>query len=140
VKVLVDLNVVLDVLLNRPPWVDDSRRIWDAHYSGQIQGHLIATSITNLHYVAGRLAGQQIAMQCVARCLATFDVIPVDRRMLTEAAALPGADFEDNVAIRCAVAAGIEVIVTRDRAGLASSPVPTMSPPELLARLPESPR
>jgi predicted nucleic acid-binding protein len=29
-KILIDTNIILDVLLNRAPWVTDSQAIWDA--------------------------------------------------------------------------------------------------------------
>ena len=49
-KVLLDLNVVLDVVLNRQPWADDAKQIWNAHMSGAIDGCLVATELTNLFY------------------------------------------------------------------------------------------
>lgn len=35
---LLDTNVVLDVLLNRTPWVTDSRAVWDACDKSKLQG------------------------------------------------------------------------------------------------------
>ena len=37
-KVLLDLNVVLDVVLNRQPWLEESQRVWDANQSQKIDG------------------------------------------------------------------------------------------------------
>lgn len=48
-------------------------------------------------------------------------------------------DFEDNVHIACAMAAGVGAIVTRNPADFAHSPVPIMSPRELLAALASQP-
>ncbi len=42
-KVLLDLNVVLDVILNRQQWVAEASKVWDAHSSGDIEGFLVAT-------------------------------------------------------------------------------------------------
>lgn len=44
-------------------------------------------------------------------------------------------DFEDDLQIACAVAAGLDVIVSRDRAGFVHSPIPVLSPAELLEGL-----
>ena len=33
-RILLDTNVVLDVLLDRPPFVDEARQIWDASDRG----------------------------------------------------------------------------------------------------------
>ena len=37
-KVLLDLNVVLDVVLNRQPWLEESQRVLDANQSQKIDG------------------------------------------------------------------------------------------------------
>jgi len=49
---------------------------------------------------------------------------------------MAGSDLEDNVSMACALAAGLDAIVTRDPKGFAGSPIPVLSPTELLARLP----
>ena len=51
-KVLLDVNIVLDVLLNRAPWVADSAAAWNAHRAGEIVAHVAA--FTDRHSVAGR--------------------------------------------------------------------------------------
>lgn len=134
-KVLIDVNVVLDVLLDRQPWVVDAQAVWDANHNRQIEGFVVATAVTNLYYIARRLVGSQAALKASLSCLAAFEVIPVDHSVLSDAAALPGNDFEDNVAIRCAVSSGMSAIVTRDSSGFAHSPVPSQTPRELLTRL-----
>jgi len=134
-KVLLDANVVLDVLLNRAPWVADSRAVWDANTRQQIDGYLVATTVTNLFYIARKLVGLPLAMQGVRDCLSTFHVVPVDGHVLAEATTQPGNDFEDNVIIRCAIASQMDVIVTRNLADFSHSPVLAISPGDLLTRI-----
>jgi hypothetical protein len=50
-KVLLDLNVVLDVILNRQPWVAEARQIWNAHHAGELEAFLAATEFTNMFYI-----------------------------------------------------------------------------------------
>lgn len=134
-KVLIDANVILDVLLNRSPWVTDSQAVWDANHRQEIHGHVVATTVTNLFYIARKLVGQSLALSGVRDCLTAFDVVPVDQTILQDAATLSGSDFEDNVIIRCAVMSGMDVIVTRNLPDFADSPVPAISPGELLNRI-----
>ena len=134
-KVLIDANVILDVLLNRSPWVTDSQAVWDANHRQQIHGYVVATTVTNLFYIARKVVGQLLALKGVCDCLAAFDVVSVDQMILQDAASLPGSDFEDNVAIRCAAMSGMDAIVTRNLADFAGSPVSAISPAELLIRL-----
>ena len=91
--------------------------------------------LTNLFDIARRLVGQPVALKGVCDCLAAFDVVPVEGVILNGAATMPGSDFEDNVTIRCAVTSGMDVIVTRNLADFTYSPVPAISPGELLNRI-----
>jgi predicted nucleic acid-binding protein len=127
-KVLIDANVALDVILERRPWLDDSKAVWDACHETRIVGHLVATSLTNLFYVSRRLIGTEKARAGVRICLATFEIIPVGRLELEQADAMTGSDLEDNVSLACALAAGLVAIVTRDPKGFAGSPDPCPVP------------
>lgn len=130
-KLLLDLNV----LLNRQPWAADSSAVWNAHQSGEFDGYLAATEITNLHYVVRKLAGESTARSAVNVCLTGFSIIAVDQPILLAAEALAGTDFEDNVCIACAAAVAADWIVTRDATGFTQSSVPAISPADLLSKL-----
>jgi hypothetical protein len=45
-NVLIDANVALDVILERQPWLDDSKGVWDACHQKRITGHLVGTGLT----------------------------------------------------------------------------------------------
>jgi hypothetical protein len=98
---------------------------------------LIATAVTNIFYVSRRLIGTEKARAGVRICLATFEIIPVGRDELERADAMAGGDLKDNVSLACALAAGLDAIVTRDPRGFSGSPIPVLSPIDLLARLPK---
>lgn len=138
-NVLIDANVALDVILERQPWLGDSKGVWDACYQNRVTGYLVATSLTNLFYVSGRIIGTEKARAGVHICLATFEIIPVGRLELEQADAMAGSDLEDNVSLACALNARLDAIVTRDPRGFAGSPIPVLTPAELLARLPKAP-
>jgi len=134
-RVLLDTNVLLDVLLQRAPWVTDSSAVWQAHDQGQITGFIMACAIPDVFYIARRLTSLDEALGAVRVCLEAFDVCAVDRQALSMAYTLSGRDFEDNLQMACASIAGVDAIVTRDAEGFRESPVPILAPGELLARL-----
>lgn len=123
-RVLFDTSVVLDVLLNRLPWVQEARVLWQAHDEGQVTGYITATTITNIFYIARRHTDISHAFQAVDLCLQTFEVCSVDLQTLNVARKLSGNDFEDNLQIACAWLAQLDAIVTRDPNGFSSSPLP----------------
>jgi len=133
-RMLFDTNVVLDVLLNRPPWAAEAIRLWRANEAGAIVGYVTASSLTDIFYVACRIGGRDTAHRAVRVCLDAFEICPVDRRALEQAAALPGNDFEDNLQMVCASQMALDAIVTRDVQGFNSSPVPVLTPAEAIAR------
>jgi predicted nucleic acid-binding protein len=135
VKVLLDLNIVLDVLLNRAPWVTDSAATWDAHRAGEVVAHLAAFAVPTVFYVMRRQSDLRRAHEGVRICLETLDIAPVGRSTLQLARRQAGSDYEDNLQIACAVEAGLDAIVSRDPTGFAQSPIPILSPTDLLQQL-----
>lgn len=134
-RVLLDTNVVLDVLLSRAPWLEPAQALWQASDAGTLTAYLTATTLTDVFYVARRLTEFRRARQAVQVCLDAFEIVTVDRSALERAQQLSGADFEDNVQIACAEAAGLEAIVTRDTTSFEGSPIAVWSPAECLGRL-----
>lgn len=72
--------------------------------------------MTDIHYVVRRQTkSDETAMTAVTRLLALMEICPVDRGVLQQAIALRLSDFEDAVQVACAIALGLDAIVTRDR-------------------------
>jgi len=134
-RVLLDTNVLLDVLLRRDSWVTESSAVWQANDEGRIVGYVMACAIADIFYIGRRLAELETAHRAVRICLEAFEVCAVDRLTLEQAQALPGNDFEDNLQIACANLAGLDAIVTRDRQGFEAAAIPVLLPGELLGQL-----
>jgi predicted nucleic acid-binding protein len=139
VKPLLDLNVLLDYFRGRSPWDADAAAILRANQAGQLTAHVAAFSLPTLYYVIRKAAGRPVALQAVRACLDDLTVIRVDAAVLELAYAQSGIDFEDNLQLACALAAQLDAIVTRDPAGFVGSPIPILSPADLVARLPPAP-
>ena len=132
-RVLVDLNVVLDVLLDRAPHAEASAALWAAVERGEAEGLLTAHCITTLHYLASNAGGKGFGDRCVADVLSVFAVAPLDRGILEDALAMKWADFEDAVCASSAKASGCHLIATRDPRGFKGSGCPPLAPIEALA-------
>jgi len=132
---LLDINVILDVLLARPPWVTHSQALWQACDEARLGGHIAAASLPTIFYLVRRSAGVHKAWDAVKVCLDAFQVCPITTESLRLATTLPGSDFEDNLQIACATLAGLDAIITRDPRGFTGSKVPVMTPAELLHHL-----
>ena len=137
---LVDLNLVLDVLLQREPHVEASAALWREIELGHARGLLAAHCVTTLHYLAGRTRDRVFADRCVAEVLSVFGVAPVTDGVLQHAVSLGWSDFEDAVCTAAAAASGCQAIVTRDRRGFRDAPVSVMTPAEALGAIRTAPR
>lgn len=134
-NVLFDTNVVLDVLLEHEPWFTDAQALWQAHDTGRITGWMTATTLSDIFYIVRRVENRERAELAIDVCLRTFEICPVNRQSLEDAFHREGRDFEDKIQIACAVAQQLDVIVTRDPAGFAESPIPAEFPTTLLSKL-----
>ena len=130
---MLDTNVVLDVLLDRKTFVDDSAAILDLVERGAINGLLCATTITTLAYLAGKTVGKQQATKQIRQLLSLFEVAPVTRAVLDRALASKAPDFEDAVLAEAALQAGAQAIITRNPRDFAHSPVRAHTPGQWLA-------
>lgn len=134
-RILFDTNIVLDVLLNREPFVTEAKALWEANDNGRLVGYISASSLTDIFYVARRIAGVETARTAVRVCLDAFEICEIDRAVLEHAFSLGGTDFEDDLQIACAHFADIDAIATRDKAGFSESPVLAATPAEVLSKL-----
>ncbi|HUA22469.1 MAG TPA: PIN domain-containing protein [Bryobacteraceae bacterium] len=134
-RVLVDINVVLDVLLDRQPYVQAAAALWASIESGALEGALAADAVTTIHYLVRKELGTAKAKRTVAAILGVFRVAPVDRAVLEEALRLPLPDFEDAVTAAAAQTHACDLIVTRDPKGFRGSPIRPLTPEAALPLL-----
>ena len=132
-KILVDTNVVLDVLLDRDPFAANSSKVVDLVDTKKVRGYLAATSVTTLHYLADKALGKKKAKMAIDTCLRIFDVAQVDHRVLVSAHQSEFPDFEDAVIHEAGIAQRVDVIVTRNPKHFKNSVLTIQTPDEFLA-------
>ncbi len=134
-RILLDTNIVLDVLLNREPFVKDSRGLWQAADEGVFDACVASFSLPTIHYICQRHAGRAAADSAVDVCLEAFEICPLYGESILAARRIPGDDFEDNLQVACAVADFMQGIVTRNPQDLMNAPIRIYNPTELFEEL-----
>ena len=133
--ILLDLNVILDVILDRAPGVDAAAALWAALESGHGRGLIPAHGVTTIFYLLEKARGAAFARDGVERLLGVFGVAPVTDTVVRRALVFGWPDFEDAICAAAAEASGCEALVTRDPDGYPSAPLPVIDPAAALAWL-----
>ena len=132
-KVMLDLNVLLDVIQKRDSHFEASAGVLDLAVRTKIVGCTPAHALTTIHYVVMKYAGQTKADHAIDWILTHTRIAPVSRDQFLRARALPLADFEDAVVAACAISTRCAYIVTRNVGDFSRSPIPALTPEEFLA-------
>lgn len=134
-RVLVDTDVVLDLVLKRDPFYTEAFTLWQLGDRGLFDRFISGITPINVFYIARKAGGAALARQSIAEVLAVVSVASIDSAVLRTAHTLPMADYEDAVQAASAVAAGLDAIVTRNTSDYQGSPLPVFSPAALIAQL-----
>jgi predicted nucleic acid-binding protein len=138
VKILIDTNVILDLLLEREPFVEDAIALFEQIEQSNLKGYIAATTITNIFYIIRKAKGREVAFTAIEQLTIGLLFCPVDRQTIATALSLRLNDFEDSIQLACATLNRLDAIVTRDRKDFIGSDMPVYSPTELLNRLSQS--
>jgi predicted nucleic acid-binding protein len=134
-KVIVDTNVVLDVLLARRPFVRDSASVFALIEQSDISAFLCSTTIMTVDYILNQSLTRTAAKKALHSLLELFEIATVNRSVIEEALQSKMADFEDAVLAHSGNLAGAEAIITRNTKDFKRAPVKALDPAELLAIL-----
>ena len=132
-KLLIDINVILDVVLGREPWLNEASRLLSALEDGEAEGYVAAHTITTIHYIVAREKGRQTAAQAVSDVLRVVRVVPITSADFQQALVLGISDFEDAVQAAAALQIGADYLITRNTKDFKASPVEVRTPGEALA-------
>ncbi len=132
-RVLVDTNVVLDVLLDRRPFAEAATQVFALAEESRIEGFLCATTVPTVDYLLGQALPPKEARAALQRLLDLFEIAPVNRPVLEQALRSGISDFEDAVIEQSARLVSADAITTRNLTDFEKSSVTAFDPPELLS-------
>ena len=134
-KLLLDTNIVLDVLMDRMPFSDFAVELFSRIEDGTMIGYLCGTTITTVYYLASKSIGAPRARQEIKKLLNIFEVAPVNRHVVESALFAEFDDFEDAVIHAAACQVGADAIVTRNQKDFKKSRIPVYSSEEMMKSL-----
>ena len=137
-RLLIDINVLLDVALQRPGAPASAQLL--AQCGRQHEAWLAWHSVATLAYLIERQQSAVLAREFIGGLLGWADVAQTGRADALAALTLPMADFEDALQAAAAIACGAKFIVTRNERDFKASPVPALTPEKFLRKFADAPR
>ncbi len=134
-KAIVDTNVVLDVLLEREPFVKPAVGVFRLIEESRIAAFICATTITTIDYLLVKSLQKTKARNVLHRLISLFEIATVNRPVIERALISEIKDFEDAVLNEAGKMAGADFVITRNTKDFAASTLKICDPNEFLALL-----
>lgn len=134
-RVLLDTNVVLDIILDREPFVEAAAELWELNREGRFTGYISTITPVNVFYVTRKIKGVDVAQQAVTKLVTSLQICLIDSACLQKAVTSALIDYEDAVQYEAAVANGLDAIVTRNVKDYRAAALPVFSPDDFLNQL-----
>ncbi len=133
-NILIDLNVILDLLLDRKG-SDASKTVLELSEQDSHHLYISAHIVTTFSYL---LEESNVPISVIQNhinwLIETFTVVPVDSTLLKHALKSRIIDYGDAVIEQAAIACGATAIITRNVKDFKASSLPALKPEEYISR------
>ena len=134
-RLLIDKNILLDVLLARKPFLKDSAEILKMTEKKDVEGFITANSIVDTIYIMRKyISDKNIRENAVQTIVNILHIVSPDKKDILKAFELNFSDYEDALQAQCALKINANYIITRDEKGFVKSAIPFQSPEEFLRK------
>ncbi len=132
-RILIDTNIVLDVILKRYPFYDDSVEVFGLAKKDMIEEYISASAVTDIYYLLCRqLKNKKQAKRLLRELFKIVSIAGVTEREIQNAMELDWSDFEDAVQYSVALLQTMDGIVTRNLDDYEGSEIPVWMPGQAL--------
>lgn len=135
-RTFLDTNFILDYVLDFRPGHKEADEVLGLVKSGLIEGVVAAGSLKDAYYILRKYQDEHDSRRVVRDCLKRFEIEPLDQEVCFTSAYSDEPDFEDGCIRAMAERAGVDFIITRDRAAFVRSTIKTFSPAEFIRAFP----
>ena len=133
-RCLIDANILLDVLSDRQPHVQDSSKIWKLCETRQIEGFVSTLTFADLFYILRKELDPGTIEKTLDSLKLIFIFAELNESDISNATSLKWADFEDAIQSVTASRIKADFIVTRNVRDFKNSSITALTPAEILER------
>ena len=132
-KLLIDTNIVLDVLLKREPFYQDAVKVMNMAQYDDVQEYISASAVTDIYYIAYRqIKDRTLVLELIKRLLMVVSVAAVSEREIRNALKTGWKDFEDAVQYSIAFLNEMDGLITRNSKDYEEADINIWSPEQVL--------
>ena len=132
---LIDANILLDVLMNREDFVQDSSTIWKLCETKKAIGYVSTLTFASLVYIMRKELSRDKIELVYKQLNLIFEIADFDANILQQAIQMNWKDFEDAIQSATALKVKADFIITRNIKDFIESKIPSLTPTELISRL-----
>lgn len=134
-RIFIDCDVLLDVGLDRKPFVETSSVLMDYLEANPQTGCIAWHSLSNIYYIASKTTSKDQARDFIADLCRFLYVVPTGNQDVLTALEQPMSDFEDALQVSAALACEAEYIITRNLDDYANAPLPACAPDKFIEQI-----
>ena len=134
-KLYLDTNVILDLILNRAPFFDDIARIITLYEMGECELFTSSVSIVNCNYILGKNIDRKEVIDNLKILRSFCSILTVSELEIDKSLNSNFKDFEDAVQYFTCIKNDCNFIITRDLKDFKNSEIPAITPTEFLASI-----
>lgn len=132
-KVLLDTNIMLDVILQRQPFVTPAIEILKLSDLGKLESYITSNSITDIFYVLRKYFDNvEDRKKAVKYILQMINIVSVTKSDIFRALDLEYTDFEDALQTQCAKKIKAECIISKNEKDFKDTLMKVVSPDKFI--------
>ncbi len=131
-KVLFDINIFLDIFLERNDFYEGSAKVFAMVENKQFHGYICSFTIPTLFYLLSKEFNRRKALIFIEKIRVLFSVSTVDEKVIDLSIVSEFKDIEDAVQYFSALDAEIDYLITRNKKDFKKDDIPILTPEEFL--------
>ena len=131
-KLFLDTNILIDVIANRKPWVDEALVLLELAKQKKLTLIVTDFSFINLAYITRKLFTQEELYALFSDLCLYVKVVEVGGMIIKKSFQKRWKDMEDCVQYLVAKREEVDYLITRNEKDFSDSDIPVLSPSEFL--------
>ena len=113
-KIFVDTNIFIDILLDRKPFSNSSALVYKLCENRLAEGYIAPITVNNIYYICRKSHNLPLIKTFLAKLSRDFSIAKMEETVIEKANRLPIVDYEDALQYAMALQVGALWLITRN--------------------------